>query len=57
MHLVNIEPSGFFSGAISCNAPPHLVLEYKHGYFLQAFSKLLDVETDDAVLNIHLVLY
>ena len=53
MELVHEIPGGLARAAVLGHAAPHLVLHHQHPDLLHLLAQVLDVEADDAVLNIH----
>jgi len=53
VHLVDVEPSGALRRPIDGDAVPYGVLQDEHGDLLQALAKLLDVEADEPVGDVH----
>ena len=54
MELVYIVPGVLFAVAVDGDTVPDLILYDEHPQFFQLFAQLLDVETDDAVIQFHI---
>ena len=53
VELVTVEPCGFPAVAVSRDASPHLVLDYKHSQLFELFAQFSDVVADKAVVDVH----
>ena len=54
VELVYIVPGVLFAVAVDGDTVPDLILYDEHPQFFQLFAQLLDVETDDAVIQFHM---
>ena len=53
MELVCIVPGGFSGTAVGGHTPPHGILHDEHTQLFELLAQLLDVKTDDSVIDIH----
>ncbi len=53
MKLILIEPGGLLGCPVPGDAIPDLVLDNQHTQLLELFAKFTDIETDQAVIGIH----
>jgi len=53
MELVCIVPGGFSGTAVGGHTPPYGILHDEHTQLFELLAQLLDVKTDDAVIDIH----
>ena len=53
MKLILIEPGGLLGCPVPGDAIPDLVLDHQHAQLLELFAKFTDIETDQAVIGIH----
>ena len=54
VELVYIVPGVLFAVAVDGDTVPDLILDDEHPQFFQLFAQLLDVETNDAVIQFHI---